>query len=283
MAQPSAVTIVKANGDHVPLDTRKLERSVRRVGASTALAREVAREVVSQVRSGMTTKHIRALVLAALRNRRERRTEVHYSLKDAMIRLGPAGYDFEHYVAAVLRAYGYDTYLPEMLHGMAVEQEVDVIARKGTTIAMIEAKYRNRPGIYVHLKDVMATWARYEDLREAYRKGKNATKITACWIVCNTKVTSDGIAFGEYKGMRIIGWEYPKGAGLEQMIIAKHLYPVTVLRGVTSMMRSAFTEAGLVLCHDVAGSSTRELARRTHLPPQQIERIQRDIAATLQC
>ncbi|MDO8425266.1 MAG: ATP cone domain-containing protein [bacterium] len=283
MAQQTSTMIVKASGDYAPLDIRKLERSVRHVGASKSLARGVAQDVARDVRDGMTTRQIHALVLRALRQRRERSTEVRYSLKEAMRRLGPAGYDFEHYVAAVLRAHGYDAYLPPLMPGMAVEHEVDVIARKGSMTAMVEAKYRNAPGIYVRLKDIMATWARYEDLREAYRHGKHTTKLTACWVVCNTKVTGDGIAFGEYKGMRIIGWEYPKGAGLQQLVIEKHLYPVTVLRSVSTVMRTAFANAGLIVCHDIAGMPTRELMTRTGLSQQAIDRVQREVAATLPC
>lgn len=280
---PSQVTIVKASGDRVPLDPRKLERSVRRVGAAKSLARDVAADVLREVRDGMTTRQIHTLVLRHLQKRRERGTFVRYSLKEAMRRLGPAGYDFEHFVAAVYRAQGYDTYLPELLHGMDIEQEVDVVARQGAETVMIEAKYRSAAGIYVHLKDVMATWARFLDLQEAHRAGKNATQLTAAWIVCNTKVTADGIAFGEGKGMRIVGWEYPKDAGLEQLIIAQHLYPVTVLRTVTPPMRSAFAQAGLIVCHDLAGRTTRELARATGLSEAQLASVQHEADAVLQC
>lgn len=275
------ITIVKADGQRAPLDVKKLERSVRRIGASRSLAREVVEHVVPEIHDGMTTAQIHARMLRALQQQRDHRMAARYSLKDAMRRLGPAGYDFEQFVAVVLRAYGYVAVLPQLLRGMDVEQEVDVVAQKGSVTAMIEAKYRNEPGLYVHLKDVMATWARFLDLRESHAKGKQPYAFTEPWIVCNTKVTADGVAFGEGKGMRIIGWEYPKGEGLEQKVIEKHLYPVTVLRSVTTAMRPAFASAGLLLCHDVAALTVGQLTRRTRLPTDQLERVLREIQTVM--
>lgn len=277
----SRTMIRKADGSVVPLDMRKLARSVRRVGASNSVVRDVARDVAPEIRSGMTTAQIHALVFRALRRRREHLTCTHYSLKEAMRRLGPAGYDFERYVAAVLRAHGYEAHLPALLPGMAVQQEVDVIARSGATTAMVEAKYRNHAGVYVHLKDVMATWARLQDLQASFRAGKHATRFTAAWIICNTKVTTDGVAFGEYNGMRIIGWEYPTGAGLEQMVITKHVYPVTVLRSLSLHERSVLAAAGLIVYHDIAGLTARALVQRTGIPQARAEQVLREVHTTL--
>src|SRR3989338_3944565 len=153
------VTIVKASGDRKPFDSKKIEMTCRRAGASSELARETAQYVALRVREGTTTQEVLRLAERCLR-RTAPRVALRYTLKDAMRRLGPAGFDFEKFVAEVLRAYGYATELPDLLPGMCITHEVDVVARSGDRVAMIECKYRNAPGIEVRLKDVLATWAR---------------------------------------------------------------------------------------------------------------------------
>lgn len=279
----SAITIVKADGSRQRFSARKLERSIGRSGASRGAARAIAARVADQLRDGMTTAQVFALVRQLLRREREHGVAARYSLKDAMHRLGPAGYHFEKYVAEILRAYGYDAVLPDLIPGMCVEHEVDVVARRDTTTAMAECKYRNAPGLHVHLKDVMATWARYEDLREAYAKRRHRFNFTECWLVCNTKITGDGLAFGNCKGMRFIGWQYPAKAGLERMIEEKHLYPITVLRTLTPLAQEQFAAAGVMLCHDIAQREPQELSRRTGVPVAAIERIRQEITEVLRC
>lgn len=279
----AVITIVKADGSRQRFSLRKLERSIRRSGASRGAARTIAARVADQLRDGMTTAEIFDIVRGSLQRKREHGAAARYTLKDAMRRLGPAGYDFEKYVAEILRAYGYVAELPDLIPGMCVEHEVDVVARKGTTTAMTECKYRNAPGLHVHLKDVMATWARYEDLREAYAKRRHPFNFTECWIVCNTKITGDGLRFGTCKGMRLIGWQHPRDRGLERMIEEKHLYPITVLRTLTPLAQEQFAAAGVMLCHDIAQREPHELSRRTSVPVAVIERIRQEITEVLKC
>ncbi|MBI4434605.1 ATPase [Candidatus Uhrbacteria bacterium] len=282
MAQPT-ITITKANGERQRFSMRKLERSIRRSGASRGTARATVEHVARQLRDGMTTAQIFALVRQLLQRGREHGAAARYSLKDAMHRLGPAGYDFEKYVAEILRAYGYDAVLPDLIPGMCVKHEVDVVARRDGETAMAECKYRNAPGLHVHLKDVMATWARYEDLREAHTKRRHRFNFTECWIVCNTKITGDGLRFGTCKGMRLIGWQYPRDAGLERMIEEKHLYPITVLRSLTPPVQERLAAAGIMLCHDIAREDPTTLSRRADVPLVAIERIRSEITEVLKC
>ncbi|MBI4449549.1 hypothetical protein HY634_00660, partial [Candidatus Uhrbacteria bacterium] len=184
MARP-AITIIKADGTRQRFTIRKLERSIRRTGVAPSRARETAAYVAARTRDGATTQDIHGLVCSYLKRCREPGAVARYTLKDAMRRLGPAGYDFEKFIAAVLREYGYEAELPDLIPGMCVEHEVDVVARKDGEVAMAECKYRNEAGIHVRLKDIMATWARYEDLREAYDRKRHRIPFTQCWMVCN--------------------------------------------------------------------------------------------------
>jgi len=277
MARP-VITIIKATGQRERFDSIKLARSVRKSGVPRELARETAAHVATRIQDGATTQQIHDLVCQHLHRCQERGAAARYTLKDAMRRLGPAGYDFEKFIAEVLRAYGYVTELPDLIPGMCVEHEVDVVARKDGGTAMVECKYRNEAGIHVRLKDIMATWARYEDLREARTHQRHAYDFTQCWMVCNTKITEDGTAFGQCKGMRLIGWQQPKEAGLERMIEERHLYPITVLALVTPAIQEQFARAGVMLCNDLTSVNSAEFSRRTGVPATAIERIRDEIA-----
>lgn len=282
MPRVPTVTIVKASGERVPFDERKVEASCRRAGASVRLARVTARFVASRIRDGMSTHEVLAFANRCL-TRESPRAAIRYSLKDAMRRLGPDGFEFEKFVAAVLRAYGYDATLPDLLPGMNVLHEVDVVARKDGRTVMAECKFRNEAGLYVRLKDVMATWARFLDLREARAAGKGTPALDAAWVVTNTKVTGDGTAFGEGKGMQFMGWRYPKDRGLERMIEERHLYPITVLPRLDRASQERLVATGILLCHDLTAASAADIARRTGLPAARISAFQRTVTDVLQC
>jgi Holliday junction resolvase len=273
--------VVKANGDRVRLSMRKLVASIRRAGATDALARSVGRAVASQVRDGMSTRAIQQMVDRELGRRRAPGPRMRYSLKEAMRRLGPAGYDFERFVSAVLQKNGYDAMLPEILPGECVNQEVDVVAKKGNVVAMVECKYRNTAGIHVHLKDVMATYARLLDVQAGYRLKRHRIPFTQGWLVCNTRVTSEGTKFGECHGMKIIGWRYPENHGLEMLIESTGSYPVTILRSVTRPLRSVLASAGLILVQDFMEQSVGELTKHTGIPITTLDRIRREVESSL--
>ena len=71
-----------------------------------------------------------------------------YGLRDALGKLGPAGFLFEQYLAALLARTGYTTELPDEFHGACVQHEVDVVAHKQGKTYAIEAKFRNAMGIW---------------------------------------------------------------------------------------------------------------------------------------
>ena len=53
-----------------------------------------------------------------------------YSLKRAIMSLGPQGFPFEQYLAALLRHYGYRTYTNQIFAGQCITHEIDVVAEK---------------------------------------------------------------------------------------------------------------------------------------------------------
>lgn len=257
-----AVRVVKSNGQVEDFRPEKIFRTLRRAGANKKLAEEIVKKVEATIYDGITTKEILKLVKDMI-SEQQPSVAMRYDLKSAIIRLGPAGFAFENFVAELLKHYGYQTELRSIVRGRCVQHEVDVIAEKtdGDFIrAMIECKFHNLPGASVGLKDVLYTYARFLDLNEAAEQGRGKW-FDEVWLVSNTKASSDATRYAECRGMKLICWRYPRGCGLEKMIERMALYPVTVLRSVDKITLEKLSSAGVILVKQLVALKPAQLAR----------------------
>lgn len=263
--------IVNASGEREEFSASKVFRTCMRAGAEREIAERIAAEVTARVRDGMTTKHILKMTLRLLEKFEEPHVVAKYDLKAAIMRLGPAGFPFETFLGEVLEEYGYSVKLRQILQGECVSHEVDVVATDVATgrTAMVECKYRNASGNYVGVKDVLYTYARFLDLQSGCAKRK-CGKFDEAWLATNTKFSGDAIAYAECKGMRLLGWRYPKGKSLEEMTEAKKLYPITILRTLDSLSQRRLAGANFVLCKDLITRPEHELKNATGLSSRQL-------------
>src|SRR3989344_1839768 len=101
------ITIIKASGHHEAFDPEKLRFSLVNSGASTEEAEQVISQILPELKNGMTTHDIyrRAFSLLTVMSRPVARS---YSLRRAVMDLGPSGFPFEDFVAEMLKAKGFD-------------------------------------------------------------------------------------------------------------------------------------------------------------------------------
>lgn len=252
--------IKKATGELVPYDEKKVRESILRTGAGEEVVSDVLREIEPNLRDGMTTAKLYHFVHEAL----QRQSVCHacrYSLREAVFNMGPAGFNFEYYIASILRAHGYDAYVPQQeLRGACVSHEVDVVAEKEGRRIFIEAKFRNERSRVVDLKDTMATWSRFIDLVDGASLGK-CDHFDECWIMTNARFTKHAEQFGECKGMKLTGWNYPNNFSFEKMVDDISLYPVTVVSDLMPDELEGFAKAKMILCKDVARIEAHDLAQ----------------------
>lgn len=263
--------IVKSTGETEHFRREKLRGGLKRAGVPAPLVDRVTNAVAERVKNGTTTRQIAALVHEQLK-RESRAHYYRYTLREGLLRLGPAGFQFEKYVGSILEAYGYETSYPEELHGACVDHEVDILAKKDGRVIMVEAKFRNDFDYFVKLRDVMAAWARFQDLNDGAKLGK-CPKFDEVWIVTNGKISSRSMKFGECKGIRLLGWNYPKDASFAHFVDHTALYPITVLPHLRPDELARMTEKNLMLCRDVAGRSSKQLARDVRVPAGRAESI----------
>jgi len=136
---------------------------------------------------------------------------------------------------------------------------------------MIEAKFRNAFEDIVILKDVMATWARYIDLRDGYRAGK-CPRFDGVWIITNGRFSDRAWKFGICRKMRLTGWKAGEPS-LGAMVDHTTLYPITVLEGLRQDEIDSLARKDYLLCREIATMSPDALARRTGIPQDRTRKL----------
>lgn len=270
--------ITKTDGTSEAFKPAKLCLSIRKSGAPRALAEEACRTIETKVTPNDSTSAIYRKTLRYLMKEAPA-VAARYSLRRGLEALGPGGFIFEQYFETVLQAYGFRTKRNVILKGKCITHETDVIAETGSKRFLIEAKYHNVPGLKTHVDVVMYADARLQDIVAAEKtSGKNKFEY-GMWIVTNTKFTDASIKYAQCRGIRLTGWNYPRGASLEDVIADKKLYPVTVLPSVPKLLLPEFAKRDIILAQDLLTYEAADLARTFKIDRALAEALVSEVAA----
>lgn len=273
------IMIRKNNGKLVPFDDAKVRASLLRTSADKAVVSEVLKRVKKQLRPKITTDEIYDHVREILKEV-DPISGARYRLRSSLLRLGPAGFNFEKYVASILTAYGYKTELPTELQGVCVTHEVDVIAEKDGRRMFIEAKFRNNFDDVVNIKDTMSTWARFLDLVEASKLGL-CPHFDEAWIVTNARFTKHSLQYGHCKNMVMIGWNHPRERTFAEMVDVSALYPVTVLEDLEQHEINALLDNHISLCRELVKQDASVFAKSAGFTVKRIKELQKQCRAVI--
>jgi hypothetical protein len=263
------INVIKSNGEREPLNREKIFHTLARAGASQELATEIIDGIFKKAWNGISTREIYNMAIRALRKAHPA-VAARYSLRDAIFRLGPSGFEFERYMMLLLRAYGYKAVLPDILQGRCITHEVDILGEKNGQKFMAECKLRQSTDIFITIKDTMSTWARFIDLQEGAIDGL-CPHVDEAWLITNSRFSHDSLQYGQCKKMHMLSWNTPKEHPLPAWIDQKKLYPVTILRRLNKMHLAALGKAEILLLEDMIKFSTAELAKMTRLPRKHLE------------
>ncbi len=246
------IYIVKGDGTREPFEPQKLEDSLVHAGASFQLARDITTAVEHDLRDGMNTNEIYRNAFKLLRHQ-ERPVAARYSMRRAILDLGPTGFPFEDFVAELFRAKDYDAKARVIVQGKCVEHEVDVIATSKTGGPCIgaELKFHNKPGYKTDVKIPLYVQARFEDIQAGAKARGGECPIDAMWLITNTKFTSQAIQYGECAGLHLISWEYPKKGNLSDMVRETGLYPITALTTLNKAEKDRLLMHRAAFCRNV--------------------------------
>lgn len=244
------VKIKKNSGDIELFQVEKLCRSISAVGISDDMAQQVCNIVAEHIEEGVSTsEHIFKTTRDYIAKVDPGKAAI-YGLERGLSALGPSGFLFEQYVAALLTDLGYKVQTNVYLEGEGVTHEIDVYAEKGNVIYVIEAKYRNEFKSKTHINQVMYADARLQDIkRQAVKNGD--TREYYVWLVTNTRFTDNAINYVQHRDMQLMGWDFPKYINLMKVAYEKKLFPITVLPSITLKALKKFSSKNIVLVKDL--------------------------------
>lgn len=250
--RPSPHTLIqKASGELEPFSRYKFRRSLRRSGAAPAEIRRALDRVEAKLHPGIHSRDVFRIARDSLA--RERRpVAAQYSLKKAVISLGPTGFPFEHLVAAIFRARGYKTNTGVMIRGRCVSHEIDVVATRRTERILVECKFHNSGSFKSDVKVALYVSARARDIREKPR-GRGYSQF---WLVTNTRFTSDASRVAGGNDLHAVSWEHPKKGNLHDLISEHALHPITCLTSLPVGRKKVLLERGIVLCREFHDDSS---------------------------
>ncbi len=263
----STLYVINSRGEQELFSAQKVERSARRVGASLKLAREIAKEVERKIYNGIPTFEIFKEVKNLL-NQAEPIFGFKFNLKQAMKELGPDGFGFEKYVAALLRQTGYMVKLNQFISGKCLSQyEIDFTAEKDNILKIGECKYHSQAGVAVDQEVALANHARFLDIiqgKYALSKIQQGKKISSL-LVTNTRFSTRAIKYSESYGVGLWGWKYPINNGLEVFIDQNKMYPINILPSFQKQWTNAFNKRNIILAGDILKVNLQRLSQEENI------------------
>ncbi|KKR53706.1 MAG: ATP-cone domain protein [Parcubacteria group bacterium GW2011_GWA1_40_21] len=266
--------IIKSTGEKELFDVRKLEASLARAGASESSVSLIAEHILKEVRDGMSTGEIYTHAFSLLR-RYEKPAALKYSVRRAVMELGPSGFPFEKFIADLFKARGFKAETNLLARGKCVEHEIDVMAWNDVKLIIAEAKFHNDNGLKSDLKVALYVKARFDDLKETlFSPDGNKRKFDEAYLITNTKFTSHAIDYAKCSGLALIGWNYPNTGNLHNMIEDFNLHPITALTALSGSEKRDLLSQGIVLSKQI---SDRNILKGVGIKDARIDAILQEI------
>jgi hypothetical protein len=264
------IQVINLQGEKEPFSKEKVFQSAKRAGASESLAEEIAGIIADEVTNNTHTSKIYDRVKELL-SKKEPQTSIKFSLKEAMRKLGPTGFPFEKFTANILEKAGYEVQINQFLSGACVDKyETDFLAQKGQKKYIGECKYHTDRGEKVDLQDALYNFARFEDIIDGDNPYQESSQ---SFFITNAKFSSMAIKYSRCKDVKLLGWRYPQGEGLETIVEKYDLYPITILPSVDQKVKKSFDEAKIMLAKDLSSQSEEELLRELSIPKNKLKKL----------
>jgi hypothetical protein len=247
------IQIIKSNGKKVIFSLKKLRNSLRHTGAEEVIIKQITDIIISELYQGISTKEIYQRAFTLLK-RKQHLYASKYKLKKAIYQLGPTGFPFERFVAAILKYSGYDIEIGKFVIGKCVQHEIDIIATRKGERHIIECKFHGEEGLNCNVKIPLYINSRYNDIISNFSAiPQNRTVQTSGWVVTNTRFTNDALIYGNCVGLTLLSWDFPKDNALKDRIDRLGLYPITVSTILSKKEKQFLLSRDVVLCSQLKG------------------------------
>ncbi|WP_106793409.1 restriction endonuclease [Aquimarina sp. Aq78] len=237
--------VIKSSGEKVKFSLQKLRNSLKRSGADDRAIEHILGIVRDELYQGISTREIYNRAFALLKKKKSVFASK-YKLKKAIYELGPTGFPFERFVASILQYSGYQVEVGQIIKGMCVSHEVDVVARKNSDYLVVECKFHSEEGRNCNVKVPLYIHSRFRDI-EAHNEHSGKMIPNEGWVVTNTRFTKDAIQYGKCTGLYLLSWDYPIENSLKDRIDRLGLYPITVSTLLTNREKQFLLSRNIVL------------------------------------
>ncbi|MGB3342993.1 MAG: restriction endonuclease [Aequorivita sp.] len=255
--EKKTIYIEKFNGEIEEFKVEKLKTSLRRSKASENEINTVVENIMPTLYDGMSSKEIYGKAFSLLK-KHNRISASKYSLKRAILDLGPTGFPFERLISALLQQKGFETKVGIILQGECVTHEVDVLAEKDGNTYAVECKFHSDPKAVSNVRVPLYINSRFLDIQKHWNKDPTkASHLKQGWLVTNTRFSSDAINYSKCVGLHLLSWDYPENNGIKQNVDKFALYPITTLTTLTKHEKDLLIEKDAIL--------TKELFENSHL------------------
>jgi len=260
--------IIKADGTEEAFDPVRLVSSLRRAGAGEYTAQNISDTITATVVPGMSSREIYMRAFTMLR-KESRPIAARYTLRRALLDLGPTGHPFEDFISHLFRIEGWQVETRKIIKGHCVSHEVDFYAshpEKNTFLAA-ELKYHNDPNYKTDLKVALYVKSRFDDIFTCDPKVRECP-INRGILITNTKFTSEAIAYSECAGVELLGWGYPLNNSLFTQMARTKVYPITALTRLSASEKRLLIDNGVIAVDEVLRD--RRNLDILHLSPDQV-------------
>jgi len=266
------IYVTKADGSKQPFDKQKIINTCLRLQATPEQAQSIADKIEAKAYDGIPTKKILQMVFQYMKKYRPAiGYQIDLKQAIAMLRSKP---DFEIFVAKLFEAMGYEVKTNLIIQGKCIEHEIDVVAKKGNEIILVEVKHHVNHHTYSGLDVFLQLNSTLEDLKEGYESGKNSFKFTRAILICNTKVSDHGRRYALCRGLEFIAWKFPPEKGLERLIEEYKLYPITFLKEIERDEAYKLADVGIVTVKQLLDDAEK-ISRKSGINKNRVLQLQK--------
>lgn len=251
------IIIKKKSGQTEPFDVSKLKASLKNAGADHDTIEKIADDIENWVYDGATTSKIYARAYKMFRRQSSSKAS-RYKLKKALFSMGPTGYPFENLIGELFKRQGFEVEVGQVVDGMTITHEIDVIATKNRDQHLIECKFSHDQGNRLSVQVPLYVHSRVNDIVENRQQQSRYKDFSFTpWVVTNARFSSDSIEYSRCKGIKLLGWDYPEGNALKDMIEREKIFPVTILKYLNKKEKQQLMEEGIVTCAQLMNEPDR--------------------------
>jgi hypothetical protein len=248
--QGNVILVKKATGEQELFAVDKLERSLSKAGADDEVIQQIVADVQAWIFNGVTTHEIYSRAFSLL-NDQTSVAASRYSLKKAMMEMGPTGFPFEQFIGLLFQKQGYDIEVGIIVQGKSITHEMDVIATHDKLQHIVECKY-HKDHIHINIQVPLYVRSRVNDIvyyRQQQPQFQDFSFVG--WVVTNTRFSDDSRQYAQANDLRLLGWDYPVGDGLKEWIERYNIYPITILKNLSQPEKLFLMEQGVVSCNQL--------------------------------